>query len=191
MGLTTTIERDAARPDSSQTDRARGVELRSRRPPSPDARLRARSGRVPERPGAMHETELSRTYRSIAATLVERVVSLEMGVSVDALHARTRSIAQVAFARQVAMYLAHTIFKITQSDIGERFARDRTTVRHACERVEDRRDDAAFEARLVAMETICEQALYGMQLFALQAETVSERVLVEIGARPDLVEDRR
>ena len=173
------------------------LRLAERRTPSPASSLRARSGNVvPSRgalgvAGPMHETELSRAYRQIAATLVERLVAMAMGVSVDALHARTRSCAQVAFARQVAMYLANTAFCISQTEVGQRFGRDRTTVKHACARVEDRRDDPAFEARLTAMEAMLEEARYAMQLFAMQADTIGERVLVEIGALPNSVEDRR
>ena len=177
----------------------RVVEGTARRAPSRDALGRARSGMVarcepaimPDDVQPMHETELSRTYRALGISLAERVVSIEMGIGIDALHARTRCTAEVAFARQVAMYLANTIFSISQSEVGHRFGRDRTTVKHACARVEDRRDDAAFEARLVAMEAVLEEARRAMQIFAVQADTVTERILIEIGARPNGLEDRR
>ena len=139
----------------------------------------------------LHSTELSRAYVRIAGSLCERVVSLEMGVTLDALHAATRCVAEVAFARQVAMYLAHTIFCVSQSEVGGRFGRDRTTVKHACARIEDRRDDPVFEARLIAMEALLEEARFAMQLYALQADTLTQRNLVEVGAMANGVEDRR
>ena len=38
------------------------------------------------------------------------------------------------------------------TDIGKMLDRHRTSVSHGIERVEDRRDDAAFEARMVRIE---------------------------------------
>jgi Bacterial dnaA protein helix-turn-helix len=58
----------------------------------------------------------------------------------------------VAFARQVAMYLAHTGGGISFSEVGRLFARDRTTVAHACALVEDMRDDPAFDRCLAFLE---------------------------------------
>lgn len=75
------------------------------------------------------------------------------------LQALTRSSADVAFARQIAMYLAHTKFGIPYSDVGDYFRRDRTTVAHACQLVEDRRDDKGFDDHLVRMECLMDAAL--------------------------------
>ena len=58
----------------------------------------------------------------------------------DILSASRRS-ATAAFARQVAMYLAHVSFGASYSEIGRAFSRDRTTAAHACRVVEERRDD--------------------------------------------------
>ena len=44
------------------------------------------------------------------------------------LRKRTRGRADTAFARQVAMYLAHVAYGLTLSDVGRVFERDRTTV---------------------------------------------------------------
>ena len=49
----------------------------------------------------------------------------------------TRGRPRVAFARQVAMYLAHVAWGLTLTEVGHVFARDRTTVAHACGLVED------------------------------------------------------
>lgn len=57
-----------------------------------------------------------------------------------------------AFARQIAMYLAHVGFGIPMAAIGQVFGRDRTTVVHACHLVEDRRDEARFDDLLDHME---------------------------------------
>jgi chromosomal replication initiation ATPase DnaA len=65
----------------------------------------------------------------------------------------SRGKARVAFARQVAMYVAHVWLGLSLSEVGRRFARDRTTVAHACGLVEDRRDDPVLDATLTVLET--------------------------------------
>jgi chromosomal replication initiation ATPase DnaA len=50
------------------------------------------------------------------------------------------------------MYLAHVVGGLSMSEISRLFGRDRTTVAHACARVEDRRDDAVFDRSLDFLE---------------------------------------
>jgi chromosomal replication initiation ATPase DnaA len=73
-------------------------------------------------------------------------------VPAEALLGRTRGPADVAFARQAAMYLAHVGLGLTLSEVGGIFGRDRTTVAHACARVEDRRSEAGVERLLNCLE---------------------------------------
>lgn len=63
--------------------------------------------------------------------------------------------------RQIAMYVCHVALRISMSDIGEAFGRDRTTVGHACHVVEDRRDDPAFDDFVSAVERIV-TVVFGM-----------------------------
>ena len=63
-----------------------------------------------------------------------------------------RGEARLAFARQVAMYVAHTGLGLSLTEIGRHFARDRTTVAHACRLVEERRDDPKVELIVEAIE---------------------------------------
>ncbi|MBP1843823.1 hypothetical protein J2046_002079 [Rhizobium petrolearium] len=63
--------------------------------------------------------------------------------------------------RQIAMYVCHVVLRISMSDIGEAFGRDRTTVGHACHVVEDRRDDPAFDDFVSAVERIV-TVVFGM-----------------------------
>ncbi len=65
----------------------------------------------------------------------------------------TRGNPQAALARQVGMYLAHVAFELSLTEVGDLFARDRTTVAHACALVEDRRDDRAFDHTLELIES--------------------------------------
>ena len=64
----------------------------------------------------------------------------------------TSGAAAAAFARQTAMYLAHVHFGLTLSQVGRNFGRDRTTVAHACARIEDSRDDPKVESVLACLE---------------------------------------
>ena len=56
--------------------------------------------------------------------------------------------------RQITMYLANTALSLSLTAIGEALGRDRTTVGHACAVVEDRRDDAAYDAFVAAAERL-------------------------------------
>jgi len=84
-------------------------------------------------------------------------VAGEFGLDPAALLAPTRGAPEIAFARQVAMYLAHVGFALNFAAVGRMFARDRTTVAHACRVIEDCRDDRRFDHRLAALERACEQ----------------------------------
>lgn len=89
---------------------------------------------------------------SNACLFCERLVVVAYNLRHDDLGAATRKSAGIAFARQVAMYLAHIAFGLNLSQIGRGFRRDRTTVAHACRTIEDRRDDPLFEAVLMCLE---------------------------------------
>ncbi|GAC1330720.1 MAG: hypothetical protein NVSMB26_08400 [Beijerinckiaceae bacterium] len=59
---------------------------------------------------------------------------------------------RVARARQIAIYLAHVGFGLNYTHLGEAFQRDRTTIRHACGRIEDDRDELRFDSALNFLE---------------------------------------
>ena len=84
---------------------------------------------------------------------VEALVALVFRVEVTELRRRSRGPAPVALARQTAMYLAHVHLGLSLERAGQAFGRDRTTVAHACRRVEDGRDDPKFDQALVHLET--------------------------------------
>ncbi len=71
------------------------------------------------------------------------------------LVAPSRGSPRAALARQVAMYLCHIGFSLSFEAVGRLFARDRTTVAHACRVVEDRRDDRWFDRRVAMLERAC------------------------------------
>jgi hypothetical protein len=87
--------------------------------------------------------------------LMEEVVAATFAVPVAELRLPSRRSADVAFARQTAMYLAHVVFRLSHDKVGRLFRRDRTTARHACRLIEERRDNAAFDRVLQSLESIC------------------------------------
>ncbi|MGA7456266.1 MAG: helix-turn-helix domain-containing protein [Methyloceanibacter sp.] len=84
--------------------------------------------------------------------VVDCAVSAVFDVDVRDLKAPTRGSTRAAFARQVAMYLAHVVCGLSLTEVGALFARDRTTAAHACRVVEDRRDDPELDGRLEHLE---------------------------------------
>jgi hypothetical protein len=111
--------------------------------------------------GRMSDREAARLR-----TVIEGTVGDVFGVARADLSRASRGKAPVALARQAAMYLAHVSCGLTLTDVGQIFARDRTTVAHACAVIEDRRDDPVFDRALELMEWII-PSLVGNRLHAL------------------------
>jgi len=85
-------------------------------------------------------------------------VAEHFGVPIADVMSKTRESAKVAFARQIAAYVAHTTLSISYSQVAEFFHRDRTTIAHACKTIEDRRDDRSFDVKLCAVENLVGEA---------------------------------
>lgn len=91
--------------------------------------------------------------RDIAhARLVTGLAGYALGVSEEEVRAATRRRREAAFARQVAMYLAHAGLGMSLARVAYAFGRDRSTVAHACHLIEDRRDEPEFDAWMQALE---------------------------------------
>src|SRR5262249_48194993 len=73
-------------------------------------------------------------------------------VPLEDFAAATRCHPRAAFARQVAMYLAHVVFGMKMSEIGCEFRRHRSTASHACHRIEDLREDPELDRLLGWLE---------------------------------------
>ena len=90
------------------------------------------------------------------AQVIDPVVAAVFDVPLDDLRATTRGAPRAAFARRVATYLTHVVLGLSLTEVGNSFARDRTTVAHACAMIEDMRDDPVLDARLDHLEcAIC------------------------------------
>lgn len=93
-------------------------------------------------------------------------VAIAFGLDVRAIVSTGRGSPPAAFARQVAMYLAHVGFALSFERIGRQFGRDRTTVSHACRVIEDRRDDDAFDRLMSGLEASCRAVIVGDRVSA-------------------------
>ena len=84
--------------------------------------------------------------------LLEQAVAPAFDVGRSELWTDTRGGPVAALARQAAMYLAHVRGGLSYTETGRLFARDRTTVAHACCVIEDRRDNAVFDRTIDLLE---------------------------------------
>jgi hypothetical protein len=86
------------------------------------------------------------------AGLAISVAAFALGVSEPDVRRATRGANQAAYARALAMYLVHAGFGMSLARVGIAFHRDRSTVAHACHRIEDQRDDPRFDTWVCALE---------------------------------------
>jgi hypothetical protein len=89
-------------------------------------------------------------YSSHIHKLVEHCVFSVLRISSLAVRSRGRT-APISLARQIAMYLAHVAFRLSYTEVGQLFGRDRTTVAHACAVIEDLRDDQTIDRALTVL----------------------------------------
>ncbi|WP_424547770.1 helix-turn-helix domain-containing protein [Shinella zoogloeoides] len=90
----------------------------------------------------------------VACRIVRQLVLEMTALAGDRPLWRRDSRRTTCHVRQIAMYVSHVVLRLSLSEIGMAFGRDRTTVGHACNVVEDRRDDAAFDAFVSAIERV-------------------------------------
>ncbi len=91
--------------------------------------------------------------RSVSVKDIKRVVADHYNVSAESLVGRKRT-SNIAFARQVAMYLSRMLTDLSLSDIGANFGkRDHTTVIHGCDKITEKaKTDPQFKALLGRLE---------------------------------------
>ncbi|PRD45784.1 hypothetical protein C5748_01115 [Phyllobacterium phragmitis] len=89
------------------------------------------------------------------------ILAAYFGVPGHELRSGGRCRREVARVRQIGMYVAHTLFGLTMADVAQGFARDRSTVMHACHLIEDMREDKEFDAILAAFERLSAAAFLG------------------------------
>lgn len=94
-------------------------------------------------------------------SLCERMIDIAsafFSVCGKELRQTGRSRTEIARVRQIAMYVTHVTLRLTMTDVGRGFRRDRTTVMHACHLIEDMRDDEEFDHIVQRFEKIARAA---------------------------------
>lgn len=86
------------------------------------------------------------------ALVAQMRVAEGLGVSLLELCRNMRGDAHTVFARQLAMYLCHLVFAMRVMEIADAFRRDRSTVRHALNAIEEAREDAATDRLIGFLE---------------------------------------
>ncbi|MGI9380603.1 MAG: helix-turn-helix domain-containing protein [Methyloligellaceae bacterium] len=106
--------------------------------------------------------QVTRQFQESNRIVVEAAVMRIFNIHRSEIRSPSRGPAQVAFARQIAMYLTHICYGLTFTAVGRLFHRDRTTVAHACVVVEDMRDDPDFDYLLSTLETTI-RSMFGVE----------------------------
>ena len=81
-----------------------------------------------------------------------QAVAEEFDVCLTKMLRRSRGFGRAAKARQLAMYLAHVMLQRSQQEVADLFDRNRTTVAHALQSIEDKRDSLVFERLIERVE---------------------------------------
>jgi hypothetical protein len=92
--------------------------------------------------------EADRAHAGLALSLA----AFATRVPQDLIRLPARGSHEVAFARQVAMYLTHVAAGMSLARVALAFRRDRSTVAHACHKVEDLREEPGFDAWIDQLE---------------------------------------
>lgn len=119
-------------------------------PSSNTNRMRKIAGRFPDKPRKRASVLAMRC--ALSERLSESCAAAWRSVPAARLRSQSRNTARIASARQAAMYFAHVVFSANLSRAGRIFGRDRTTARHACQRMEDWRDDGRIDRAFDALE---------------------------------------
>ena len=94
----------------------------------------------------------------LTVAFVTHLVAMATDVSPGDIVAVKRHSHAAVRARQIAIYLTHVSFHWPLARVAFAFGRDRTTCGYACHKVEDLREDIAFDAHLAALEGCLRQA---------------------------------
>lgn len=86
--------------------------------------------------------------------IVKAAVAHVTGVELKNLCAATRSQPRAAFARQIAMYLSHVVFRLSLTEVAFAFGRDPSTAAYAFRRIEEMREDPELDSTLNWLEAM-------------------------------------
>ena len=95
-----------------------------------------------------NQQRIDRNNAYLAASLVGFALELKA----ENILMPVRGLRDMVQARQVAMYLSHVGLEMSLSRVANAFERDRSTVAHACHKIEEMRDSAEFDVWLETLE---------------------------------------
>jgi chromosomal replication initiation ATPase DnaA len=116
----------------------------------PQPRATPRNGR----PAAPPPDPARRRRGRLQCRVSVEIAAAFTGVSSLEILSAHRSGSAVSRARHLAMYLAHVAFQLRYAQVAEGFGRDRKSIVYAVERIEDARDDEAFDRQLTQLERL-------------------------------------
>ena len=109
----------------------------------------------------VHESHsISTQVQHRGADFAAAIIGHIYNIPIDELRATTRRCARAAFARQVAMYLAHVVYGLSLTEVAAAFGRDRTTASHACHLIEDLRDNILFDRHMGRVENVLRETAH-------------------------------
>jgi chromosomal replication initiation ATPase DnaA len=80
------------------------------------------------------------------------------GVAARELELVERPGSQMALARQLAMYLANRVYRLSHAQTAAMFGRERDAASYACRRIEALREDPRFDWQVFEVETLLRAA---------------------------------
>ena len=86
------------------------------------------------------------------ANLAVSLVGYALEIKAERILQPARGPRELVRARQAAMYLTHVGLGMSLVRVAAAFERDRSTVAYACHRIEEMRDEPAFDAWLETLE---------------------------------------
>lgn len=107
---------------------------------------------TPDRAIRGQETRRRRERIDGTRRMLVSLVGSALDIDAAQLCGAGRGTARAAYARHVALYLAHTTLGFTYTEAGGLFGRDRTTAAHACRRIEDHREDPRVDRFVECLE---------------------------------------
>lgn len=87
-----------------------------------------------------------------SARLAVSLTAFALGQRSEEILSEGRGRPAVSFARHVAMYLCHVALGMSLARVARSFEKDRSTVAHGCQQVENRRDDPDFDQWMEQLE---------------------------------------
>ncbi|GHC69593.1 helix-turn-helix domain-containing protein [Limoniibacter endophyticus] len=108
-------------------------------------------GKSNEWPTLRHITSKRRKQQACEA--MADITAAIFNISSTKIRSGERSL-DISRIRQIAMYVSHVALGLSMSEVGKGFGRDRTTVLHACQVIEELRDDPQFDELITMAERV-------------------------------------